>query len=195
VVSRLAVTLIISLLSMAAAGQTDLAVTTEHDSEDENRTREQLTRLLRSYDLDKWLFTTSVAIDERAIPHSHPVLTLHTRHLDNDHQLLSTFVHEQIHWHLVAKADPTRLAIGELMELYPSVPAGGREGARDAGSTYLHLIVNYLELQAMRELVGDQQANEVFEFWATDHYTWIYRTVLSDEHRIGEIVARHGLGI
>jgi hypothetical protein len=55
--------------------------------------------------------------------------------------------------------------------------------------------VNYLELQAMKELVGDRQTEDVFEFWAADHYTWIYRTVLSDETKIGEVVARHRLGI
>lgn len=187
--------LITSLLSVTASGQPDLSVTTAHDSESENRTREQLIELVRSYELSKWMFTTSVVIDERAIPHSHPVLTLHTRHLANDGHLLSTFVHEEIHWHLVAKSEQTQLALGELMEMYPSVPSGGREGARDAESTYLHLIVNHLELQAMRALVGDQEAKEVFEFWITDHYTWIYRTVLSDEKRIAEVIARHGLGI
>jgi hypothetical protein len=135
-----------------------------------------------------------VVIDERAIP-SHPVLTLHTRHVENDQQLLSTFVHEEIHWHLVAKAEQTQSAISDLMKMYPSVPSGGREGARDTASTYLHLIVNYLEFQAMKELVGDRQAEDVFEFWSTDHYTWIYRTVLSDETKIGEVVARHGLSI
>lgn len=187
--------LVMSLLSATAAGQPELSVTTAHDSDGENATREQLIQLVRSHELSKWMFTTSVVIDERAIPHSHPVLTLHTRHLRNDQHLLSTFVHEEIHWHLVAKTDQTQLAISDLMEMYPSVPSGGREGAQDAESTYLHLIVNHLELQAMRELLGDQEAKEVFEFWATDHYTWIYRTVLSDENRIAEVIARHGLGI
>jgi len=187
--------LILAVLSGTAAGQRDVSVTTAHDTEGENRTRAQLARLLGAYDLDKWIFTTTVAIDERAIPHSHPVLTLHTRHIDNDLHLLSTFVHEEIHWHLVAKGDQTQAAITELMKVFPSAPTGGAEGARDAESTYLHLIVNYLEFQAMKELLGDRQAKEVFDFWATDHYTWIYRTVLSDEERLGKVVTRHGLGI
>ena len=81
------------------------------------------------------------------------------------------------------------------MKVFPSAPTGGAEGARDAESTYLHLIVNYLEFQAMKELVGDRQAKEVFDFWTTDHYTWIYRMVLSHEEKLGEVVTRHGLGI
>jgi len=192
---RLVFALILAVLSGTAAGQRAVSIATAHDSDGENRTRAQLARLLSAYDLDKWIFTTTVAIDERAIPHSHPVLTLHTRHIDNDLHLLSTFVHEEIHWHLVAKGDQTQAAITELMKVFPSAPTGGAEGARDAESTYLHLIVNYLEFQAMKELLGDRQAKEVFDFWATDHYTWIYRTVLSDEERLGKVVTRHGLGI
>lgn len=65
-------------------------------------TKVQLERLLDSYDLSPWLYTRSVAIDADAIPHSHPVLTLHTRHLDDDRLLLSTFVHEQLHWFLTS---------------------------------------------------------------------------------------------
>lgn len=37
-----------------------------------------------------------------AIPYSHPVLTLHTRHLKDDLALLSTFVHEEYHWYETA---------------------------------------------------------------------------------------------
>jgi hypothetical protein len=43
-----------------------------------------------------------MVIKERAIPHSHPVLTLNTRNLDSDDQLLSAFLHEQLHWYLDA---------------------------------------------------------------------------------------------
>src|SRR5262249_41281436 len=64
----------------------------------EAQTKEQLLRLLKTYDVSRWIFTKSIVIDERAIPHSHPVLTLHARHLQDDELLLSTFVHEQFHW-------------------------------------------------------------------------------------------------
>jgi len=48
-------------------------------------------RILASYDLSRYTFTYQVIIDEKAIPHSHPVLTLHTRHLGSDEQFLSKF--------------------------------------------------------------------------------------------------------
>ncbi len=42
----------------------------------EAATRDQLQRLLKTYDLSPWFFTKALVIDEKAIPFSHPVLTL-----------------------------------------------------------------------------------------------------------------------
>src|SRR5690349_9754470 len=60
-----------------------------HGSPREVETRDQLRRLLSTHALLPWLFTRKVVIDEQSIPHSHPVLTLHARHLKDDDQLLS----------------------------------------------------------------------------------------------------------
>jgi len=157
--------------------------------------QEQLERILKSYNLSKWIFTKSVIIERGVIPHSHPVLTLNSRHLDNDLLQLSTFVHEQIHWHLVAKSREADQAIEELRGTYTTVPTEPPSGAGTQDSTYLHLLVNYLEYQAMKELVGTGKAKEVFEFWAKDHYTWIYKTLLADEDKIRLIVDKHKLQI
>ena len=93
-------------------------------------------------------------IERGAVPHSHPRLTLNTRHLDSDNLQLSTFVHEEIHWHLVAKAKQTDQAIKELEQSYPTVPIEPPDGAEGRDSTYLHLLVNYLEYEAMKTLIG-----------------------------------------
>src|SRR5689334_21138216 len=79
-----------------------LEIELKQGSPEEVRTRDQLLRLLGSYDLGRWIFTRKVVIDgsPQVIPHSHPVLTLSTRHLKDDDLLLSTFVHEQLHWYL-----------------------------------------------------------------------------------------------
>ena len=138
-------------------------------------------------------FTRAIQIDESAIPHSHPVLTLHTRHLKDDDLLLSTFVHEQLHWFLVQNEKETQEAMKELRLLFPKVPVGFPEGSENDESTYLHLLVNYLEYQADKELLGELRARQVMEFWSTDHYTWIYRTVLERGRDIGNILLKHGL--
>jgi hypothetical protein len=56
----------------------DMEVTLAHGTEAEAQTRDQLQRLLKTYDLSTWTWTRKVLIDQDAIPHSHPVLTLHT---------------------------------------------------------------------------------------------------------------------
>jgi len=47
----------------------------------------------------------------------------------------------------------------------------------DSWSTYLHLIVYHLELQALTALLGEQSAR--------------YRTVLTDTERLGGVLRRH----
>ena len=97
-------------------------------TEAEERARAQLSRLLEEYDLTPWIFTYDVAIEARVVPHSHPVLTLNTRYLEDDIAQLSTFVHEQIHWFLDADTLGTQGAIDELREIYPTVPVGRPAG-------------------------------------------------------------------
>ena len=175
-------------VSQGAFAQTNLDITLKHGTPDEARTRDQLRRLLAAYDVSPWIYTTSIVVDERAIPFSHPVLTLHTRHTKDDDLLLSTFVHEQFHWFLAERREPTELAIADLRKLFPTVPSGGTAGARDEYSTYLHLLVCYLEQQADIRLLGELRTKHVMDFWATDHYTWVYQTVIGRSREIGQIV-------
>lgn len=167
----------------------ELEITLAHGSVAEQEIADQLRRLVREYDVAGWIMTARVHVDERSIPHSHPVLTVHTRHRGDDHGLLATFLHEQFHW--LEEGNPAfRAAMDELARLYPDAPDRGPEGARDRESTYRHLVVNDLEFQAMTLLVGEARAREVLG--ANRHYTWIYDRVLNDP-RVREITTRHAL--
>jgi hypothetical protein len=188
-VKRRALFFVVALaLSQGAFAQANLEITLKQGTADEARTRDQLRRLLATYDVSPWIYTTSIVIDERAIPFSHPVLTLHTRHAKDDDLLLSSFVHEQFHWFLVERHESVELAIADLRKLFPTVPAGGTAGARDEYSTYLHLLVCYLEQQADIRLLGELRTKEIMDFWATDHYTWVYQTVIARPREIGQIM-------
>jgi len=165
------------------------------NTEAEARTRAQLLRLLGAHDLSAWSFTRSIRVDQDAVPHSHPVLTLHTRHLAQDDLLLATYIHEQCHWHLERRAFAVDAAVAELRRRYPRVPVGGRDGARSERSSYEHLIIGWLELDGVRQLLGPERARRVLEHWTHDHYRWIYRTVLADAAELGRVVRRHGLVI
>lgn len=184
---------VLLLTAFPVFSQAKFEITLKNNTPAEAKTKEQLERLLKTYDLEKWIFTRKVEIDEKAIPHSHPVLTVSARHLKDDELFISTFVHEQIHWHFVINDKVTDEAIKDLKLLFPTVPAKGPEGARDEGSTYLHLLVCYLEYRADREILGELKAKQVMQFWTTDHYTWIYKTVLERPRDIGNILFKHKL--
>lgn len=189
----ISLTLMALFLSNTSYAQSGIDITLKQGSKEEEQTKAQLQRLLKTYELTKWIFTKAILIDEKAIPHSHPILTLSTRHLRDDELLLSTFVHEQIHWFSTQNHKNTEEAKKELRVLFPGAPVKFPEGATDEESTYLHLIVIYLEYRADRELLGELKARQVMEFWAADHYTWIYKTVLERPRDIGNIVFKHKL--
>jgi hypothetical protein len=191
---RRQIPLVLTVLALArtVTGQ-NLEITLKHGTAAEAQTREQLQRLLATHNLSPWIYTKTVVVDEQAIPFSHPVLTLHTRHLKDDDLLVSTFVHEQIHWFLADRQQDTGQAIADLRRLFQNVPVGGTAGARDEQSTYLHLLVCYLEQQADRQIFGELRAKQIMDFWASDHYTWVYETVIARGQDIAQIMRNRKL--
>lgn len=181
------------LSDAVAAADPGLKISLAHDSERERQTQVQLERLLQAYDVSRWVHTRDIVIDETEIPHSHPVLTLHARHLKDDDLLLSTFVHEQTHRMLDEHPAERAAAVRELRRLYPRIPVGFPEGSDSAEVNYDHLIVIYIEYRADQRLMGELRARAVMEFFAHDHYRWLYREVLRDPERVGRVVKAHGL--
>jgi hypothetical protein len=190
---RLALFVLAILCGSPACARVELDVSLAHGSEAEQRTKLQLQALLTKHDLSRWIYTRRIAIEARAIPHSHPTLTLNTRHLDRSDLLLSTFVHEQMHWFLAQRERDASAAMDELRAMFPKIPVGFPEGSSDEEGNYEHLIVIYLEYQADQALLGEPGARAVMDFWSHDHYTWLYRTVLDDGPRIAAVVRKHGL--
>src|SRR5262245_64114018 len=164
-----------------------------HNTPGEQSEAERLRHLLGRFDVTPWLFTRRVLIDEKAIPHSHPVLTVGYGDHGDDNLLLSNFVHEQLHWWFAAHQQQTNAAMSELRERFPHLPVGAPDGAADEQSSYLHLLVIYLEYQADKSLLGDKQAADVMTFWKGDHYRALYKTVLESEDVVGRVVTSHGL--
>ena len=188
--------LLLHSTSLAQGTMEQVRISVKHDNDaSELQTKSQLQKLLAQYDLSKFIFTKEIIIDRNTIPHSHPVLTLHTRHLKDDELFLSTFVHEQIHWFLTQRQDQTDQAVKELRTIFPKVPVGFPEGAESEDSTYLHLLVNTLEYRADKELLGELRARQVMEFWATDHYRWVYRQVLDEGDKIRAVLRKYKLVI
>jgi hypothetical protein len=168
-------------------------IQTSHHSARELQEKLELEQLLKKYDVSKYTFTRKVVIEERAMNHSFPTLTLNVHFLASNDELLSSFLHEQLHWYLAQH----RLAMGDavrrLKAMYPRAPVGLPEGADTEYSTYGHLIDCYLEIQADRELIGRERTDRVIK--NKPWYTWIYKTILQDEDRIAALVKAERLEV
>lgn len=181
---------LMSLAAEASAGQ-PVRIVAARGTAREEATRARLEEILGAYDLTRYTFTREVVIEEGARNHAFPVLTLNARFADSSDDLLASYVHEQVHWHLRQHDRRQREAVAELRRMYPGAPTSLPEGAESAYSTYGHLVTCYLEVQAMRRLTGRERAAGVLS--RKSHYLWIYKTVISDEKRISLVVRGHGL--
>lgn len=186
-------TALVLALQLAAAPDSVLVITTANDTPTERQTKAQLERILAAHETKPWQFTHRVVIEDNVIPSSHPRLTLSTRHLRDDELLLSTYLHEQLHWFVTRNDSAAAAAVRELRVLFPSIPIGYPEGGSSEEGNYYHLIVVYLEDRANWLVQGELKAQQVMNFWANDHYTWIYRAVRDRNREISQILQRHGL--
>lgn len=163
-----------------------------------NTTRErQAARLLHGfaeqYDLAPWIYTSELLVDENSLPHSHPVLTLNTGRNDDPAMLLSLFIHEQLHWFEEEFSERRDRAILRTESVFPTVPVNRPEGAGSEASTRLHLLVCYLELQALTQLLGAGTAHRIIRTLSRDHYCWVYRMILENPQPIRRILIENGL--
>jgi hypothetical protein len=159
-------------------------------SEAEVKTRDWLVRLLEEHEISGWMFSLRVRIEENAIPHSHPVLTIGTRS-PHDWALLSSLIHEQIHWLCWERWHESDGALGEITTRYPNPPVGDPDGARNEFSSHLHYLVNFLELEALGQFLGAEKAGEYLR--GKPFYRALYATVVDDREWLADLCARHEL--
>lgn len=183
---------VVTLPWVGMASADTLRIELATGTEEERSTKKQIRKLVAEHELDPWIFTRSILIDENAVPHSHPVLTLHTRHKNNPAHLLSTFLHEQIHWLFSGHEKATEEATRDLWRIHKTLPVGYPDGARTLESSYLHLLVILFEFDSMRHLLGNELARDVMQFWSEDHYRELYKIVLEYHERIRQLAGQHG---
>jgi hypothetical protein len=179
--------------------------------EKREQAREQLRRILATYDLDPWIITNEVKIEEEVDPHSKPILTLNTNFLDSDKMQLAIFIHEQAHWLPFEK----QVAAGEdLAELFPDI--NGMPNMEDVSGErrerlieiqqriYRHIVVGWVEFDGMVELVGEEEARRIIKEknsrFVEEPYSnlaktflWYFDRVLEDTEAVGRVLARHDL--
>jgi hypothetical protein len=165
----------------------------DHARREGDRVREMLAALRRRHDLSRYEYTSMVRIVPGGDTFAQPVLTLGNRFATTEDELLSTYLHEQMHWYLWHLGTPEQDMVApfmdELVRRYPDAPTAPPDGALGYDATYLHLVVNWLEIAATAEFIGRERAVSVAR--AQRSYRWLYRTVLRDWDRLGELYERH----
>jgi hypothetical protein len=153
---------------------------------------ECIRRLREWHDTRPFEFTKHVRVAPTELPHSHPILTFNTQLYDPE-EILCEYLHGQMHWYTerlnCASADSPLIA--ELKQRYPHAPTGFPEGANDEYATYLHLLVNWLEIEAASRFLKRERAEEIAR--RKRHYRWIYHTVLADWLALEELFRTHNI--
>jgi hypothetical protein len=167
----------------------------DHAEREARRVGDLLAALRKRHDLARFEYTRLVRIQPAGATHSHPILTLGTRFAETEDLLLSTYLHEQMHWYLWRLGgpdyDPVAPFFDELVHRYPKAPTRLPEGGRSYEQTYLHLVVCWLEIATATELIGWERAAAVAQSpWG---YRWIYRTVLEDWEPLEALYAQNGI--
>jgi hypothetical protein len=101
--------------------QAGITIDLGRGTEREKQTKQTLEQVLAMYDLKKYTFTRRVIIEEGAINHAFPALTLNARFAAAPDELLTSYVHEQLHWHLRDRLPQQQAAIAELRKIYATV--------------------------------------------------------------------------
>lgn len=174
------------------SADTPMVIKTHTGTEAEQNIKTKLEELLNKYDLETYLYTKEIMIQTGTIPHSHPVLTLNTN-FENDVYLLSTFLHEQMHWYSLSKEYDNEALGNAVFKIYPEVPIELPEGAGSKQGTYLHILICYLEYHTLSQVIGKEAAKEHIRFMTGQHYTWVYKTILQDEDKLNELFKKHEL--
>ena len=153
---------------------------------------ECIKRWRESHDVSRFEYTNHLRVAPTEIPHSHPILTLNTE-LYNPEEILCEYLHEQMHWYedRLGCAGEGSPLIAELKQHYPDAPVGFPEGANDEYSTYLHLLVNWLEIEVASQFMARERAEEIAR--NKRYYRWMYRTVLSDWRSLEELFRARGI--
>ncbi|MEY2468381.1 MAG: hypothetical protein QOF21_1079, partial [Actinomycetota bacterium] len=168
---------------------------TKRATADELRTKQTLEELLARYDLAPFTFTNRVRIDERATPHSHPVLTLSTRFMVRSVDgVVADYLHEQLHRYVSSMRAQSRAANRAWREMFGKVPRRRGGGASTRRSTLLHLTVNWLECEGLCTVLGIERASDVLDAKVDGPvYPWVYRQVRDNHEQLAAVLERTGL--
>ena len=97
----------------------------DHARREADRVRDMLQALRRRHDLSRFEYTRVVRIVPGGDTFSHPMLTLGNRFAENEDLLLSTYLHEQMHWYLWHLGTPEQRSRRAVLRRAGAALSGG----------------------------------------------------------------------
>lgn len=170
-----------------------LDIATKNNTTSELTVKNLIEDLLRKWDMSPYFFTKDVIIEDRAMPHSHPVLTINSFPYNDQLMHLTDLLHEHLHWYFEEKKSQVNEAVTDLKMRYVEVPVGHPLGCRDETSTYEHLLLCRLCHNLSSSIFGAEIADRVLYYLQNHHYLWVYAKVESDSEYLDGLLAKHGL--
>jgi len=172
-----------------------MTITTKNRTSSEILVKERLELLLKEHDISSYIFTDEVVVEDKVIPHSHPVLTLNSFPYNDQQMHLTDLIHEQLHWFLEEKQEAVDGAVKKLKTKYPDVPVGHPFGCRDETSTYEHLLLCRLCHLAAINVLGKKEADTILHYLQNHHYIWVYKTIDDDSVFLDNIIEEFKLAL
>ncbi|MCX6755349.1 MAG: hypothetical protein NT068_02305 [Candidatus Nomurabacteria bacterium] len=130
-----------------------LNIQTKNNTEQELATKVVIEYVIKKYSVP--LYTSNVLIEEKVIPHSHPVLTLNTRTTEPLF-VLKTFVHEQFHWFVQNNEKYAECIM--YLKKYPDLGDCNKTGTYP-NSFWEHLIVCWNTKNFLNQLLDIEKIN------------------------------------
>lgn len=157
----------------------------KNDSERERKVAEILRDLFEEYDLPT--FTENIVIEEGAVPHSHPILTLNTRTLDT-FTVMQVFIHEQFHWYATQHPEYQN-ALEALKEHSRTTEVYKNQDQKE--SFLEHLIVCFNTRNTLTSILTEEEVSSIYSAWQA--YPEIEKFVLDEWEKIKKVLELHSL--
>jgi hypothetical protein len=154
--------------------------------------KQNLLQIAQVYDLTPFLFTKTIQVESKVVPHSHPILTLNTRFAESPSHLLALFLNQQFHWWLSLHHKETSIAIHELKKNLPNAPETQSLGK---DSTYLKILAAQLEAMALDYYLGIKESKKILseKISKEKQDPWVYKVILTRSNEFKNILRANGL--
>ncbi len=156
-------------------------------------TKQNLKHLTQIYDLEPFLFVKKIQIGNKLLPLTFKMLAIDTQFSTHPNKLLSRFLHTELHIWIAKNKTKTMAAMRDLKKIYLKVP--NEILPNDKIDNYRHLIVCFLEYEALKFYIGEKEASLIIsEFMKRDKiFPWTYFQILHKNFAIKQTIKRHGL--